>query len=209
MSEHEGQQDALEPVKVGEHDVRAPLELALIALLLGLAFEILFDGHPLGINFPIWAALCVAGLLVAAVFEDVKPSRFESLLAIPIVFFSIMAAVRQEGLSVFLAVVFTLLCLGLWVRTFRPGRFLRFGWLDLAITWVMVPIEALVRPWRTAATAWRKAVGEQGSRKRGWAWLRGFLIALPVIAIFTALLAAADLVFGDAVTEALRWLNLE
>ncbi|TFH34803.1 MAG: DUF4173 domain-containing protein, partial [Anaerolineales bacterium] len=30
-----------------------------------------------------------------------------------------------------------------------------------------------------------------------------------VIAIFTALLAAADLVFGDAVTEALRWLNLE
>lgn len=209
MSEQEVIQDESASMKKQENDVRAPLELALIALLLGFAFEILFDWHSLGINFPIWASLCAAGLLAAAVFEEVKPSRTEGLLAIPIVFFSVMAAIRQEGLSVFLAVVFTLLCLGLWVRTFLPGRFLRFGWLDLAITWVMVPIEAMVRPWQTAATAWRKAVGEQGSRKRGWAWMRGILIALPVIAVFTALLAAADLVFGDLVEEALRWLNIE
>ena len=209
MSDHDLTQDEPKPRNEAENDVRAPFELALIALLLGFAFEILFDGHALGINFPIWASLCAAGLLAAAVFEEVKPSPAEGLLAIPIVFFSVMASVRQEGLSVFLAVVFTLLCLGLWVRTFLPGRFFRFGWLDLLITWVMVPIEAMVNPWRTAGTAWRKAAGEQGSRKRGWALLRGLLLALPVLAVFTALLAAADLVFGDLVEEALRWLNIE
>jgi hypothetical protein len=195
--------------EVEKQDVRAPLELALIALLLGFAVEILFDGHALGINFPIWAALSAAGLLAAAVFEEVKPSRMEGLLAIPIVFFSVMVALRREELSVFLAVVFTLLCFGLWIRTFRPGRFLRFGWLDLIVSWVIVPVEAILRPWRTAAAAWRRAVGEGSAKRRGWAWVRGLLLALPIIAIFTALLAAADLVFGDLVEEIIQWLNLE
>jgi hypothetical protein len=110
----------------------------------GMCDEILFDGHALGINFPIWAALSAAGLLAATVFEEVKPARTEGLLAIPVLFFSIMAAVRREELSVFLAVVFTLLCFGLWVRTLRPGRFLRFGWLDLIVSWILVPVEAMI-----------------------------------------------------------------
>jgi hypothetical protein len=209
MSEEQSIKVEEEATEEKKQDVRAPLELALIALLLGFAVEILFDGHALGINFPIWAALCAAGLLAAAVFEEVKPSRREGVLAIPIVFFSVMVALRREELSVFLAVVFTLLCFGLWVRTFRPGRFLRFGWLDLAVSWVMVPVEAMIRPWRTAADAWRRAVGEGGAKKRGWAWLRGLLLALPIIAVFTALLAAADLVFGDLVEELIEWLNIE
>jgi hypothetical protein len=209
MSEKEVTQADEEPMEEMKQDVRAPFELALIALLLGFAVEILFDGHAMGINFPIWAALSAAGLLAATVFEEVKPSRTEGLLAIPILFFSIMAAVRREELSVFLAVVFTLLCFGIWVRTFRPGRFLRFGWLDLIVSWILVPVEAVLRPWRTAAAAWRRAVGEGGARNRGWALLRGVLLALPVIAVFTALLAAADLVFGDLVEEIIKWLNIE
>jgi hypothetical protein len=209
MSENEVAQTDQAIVVEARQDVRAPFELALIALLLGLAVEILFDGHALGINFPIWAALSAAGLLAATVFEQVKPSRTEGLLAIPVLFFSTMAAVRREELSVFLAVVFTLLCFGIWVRTFRPGRFLRFGWLDLIVAWILVPVEAMLRPWRTAAAAWRRAVGESGARKRGWALLRGVLLALPVLAIFTALLAAADLVFGDLVENILKWLNIE
>jgi hypothetical protein len=209
MSEKEVTQADEEPMEETKQDVRAPFELALIALLLGFAVEILFDGHAMGINFPIWAALSAAGLLAATVFEEVKPSRTEGLLAIPILFFSIMAAVRREELSVFLAVVFTLLCFGIWVRTFRPGRFLRFGWLDLIVSWILVPVEAVLRPWRTAAAAWRRAVGEGGARNRGWALLRGVLLALPVIAVFTALLAAADLVFGDLVEEIIKWLNIE
>jgi hypothetical protein len=209
MSENEVTKEELEMEEGEKRDVRAPLELGLIALLLGFTVEILFDGHALGINFPIWAALSAAGLLAATVFEEVKPARTEGLLAIPVLFFSIMAAVRREELSVFLAVVFTLLCFGLWVRTLRPGRFLRFGWLDLIVSWILVPVEAMIRPWRTAAAAWRRAVGEGGARKRGWAWLRGLLLALPVIVVFTALLAAADLVFGDLVEEIIKWLNIE
>jgi hypothetical protein len=38
---------------------------------------------------------------------------------------------------------------------------------------------------------------------------RGILLALPVVAVFTVFLAAADLIFADYVESVLRWLNLE
>ena len=189
--------------------VKRALEVTLIALLLGLAVEILFHGHALGINFPIWAALCAAALFITARLEGIQPSRWELFLFIPILFLSTMAAIRQEPLTVFLSVVGTLMLLTLWVRVFRAGRIIDFGWLDFAVAVIAPLLEALFRPWATMVEAWRRAVGEQGGRSRGLAILRGVLLALPVLAVFTALLAAADLVFGDMVEEALRWLNIE
>jgi CBS domain-containing protein len=39
--------------------------------------------------------------------------------------------------------------------------------------------------------------------------VRGVLIAIPILVVFLALLTSADLVFADAVQDALRWLDLE
>jgi hypothetical protein len=189
--------------------VKRTLEVTLIALLLGLAVEILLNGHPLGINFPIWAALCAAALFITARLEGIRPSRWESLLVIPILFLSVMAVIRLEPLTVFLCVIGTFMLFALWVRVFRAGRLIDFGWLDFAVAVIAPPLEALFRPWATMTEAWRRAAGDRGGRSRGWAILRGVLLALPVLAVFTALLAAADLVFGDFVEEALRWLNIE
>ena len=189
--------------------VKRTLEVTSIALLLGLGVEILFYGHPLGINFPIWAALSAAALFITARLEGIRPSRWELWLVIPILFLSAMAVMRLEPLTVFLSVVGTWMLFALWVRVFRTGRLIDFGWLDFAVAVIAPPLEALLRPWSTMGEAWRRAAGERGGRSRGWAILRGVLLALPVLAIFTALLAAADLVFGDLVEEALRWLNIE
>ena len=189
--------------------VKRALEVTSIALLLGLGVEILFHSHPLGINFPIWAALSAVALFVTARLEGVQPSRWEWLLVIPILFLSGMAAMRLEPLTVFVSVVGTWMLFALWVRVFRSGRLIDFGWLDFAVAVIVPPLEALFRPWATMTEAWRRAAGETGGRSRGWAILRGVLLALPVLAIFTALLAAADFVFGDLVEEALRWLNIE
>ncbi len=49
--------------------VRAARWAVGIAFGLGLAFELLFDGHVPGISIPLWVGLCVAGLLLAARFE--------------------------------------------------------------------------------------------------------------------------------------------
>ena len=185
------------------------LAITLIALALGLAFEILFDGHPLGISFPIWATLSLAGLLAAAYVEDVRPSRGEVLLALPILFLSWMTILRQEPFTVFLCVAGTLILFALWIRTFRAGTLPRFGWLDFAVALIWVPIETWLRPWATLSSAWRKTVGEGQARGSGWAILRGVLFALPILIVFTALLAAADVIFQNLVEQAFAWLNID
>lgn len=185
------------------------LPVALIALALGLAAEILFYGHTPGISFPIWATLSLAGLLAAASIENVQPSRWEVLLALPIVFLSWMTIFRQEPFTVFLGVAGTLILFAIWIRTFRAGSLLRFGWLDFAVALIWVPIETWLRPWATASAAWRQAVGEGRGRSGASAILRGLLLALPVLILFTALLTAADAIFQDIVEQALAWLNID
>ena len=120
-----------------------------------------------------------------------------------------MAAVRKEPLTVVLDVFGVLMLFALWVRTFRAGRLLSFGWLDFAISLILVPLEAIFRPWATFRSAWQGVFGAERGHGRGWAILRGLLLALPVVAVFLGLLAAADIVFGAAVERLLEWLDIE
>ncbi len=186
-----------------------PLKVTLIALTLGLAVEILFFGHPWGVNFFLWAALCVGALLFASMVERVDAQRMELLLILPIVGFAFITFLRLEPLTVFLGVVFTLILFTLWVRTFRSDDLLRFGWIDYAVAVMWVPLESWLRPWPTIGAAGREAVGERGAGGRAIPILRGLLLAFPILVVLIALLAAADLIFADYVEEALKWLDLE
>ncbi|HEY42617.1 MAG TPA: DUF4173 domain-containing protein [Anaerolineae bacterium] len=188
---------------------RYPVWLAIAALVLGVSVEVLFDGHVLGISFPIWSALCVLALLGTAAREGVRPAWLEAAFVILILFFSIMAFLRLEPLTVFLDLVLTLALFALWVRTFRDEKLFDFGWLDFGWTLIGVPLEAWIRPWPVAQTAWRQVVGERVERSRLLAVLRGLLLALPILVIFAALLVSADLVFADYVENALRWFDLD
>ena len=188
---------------------KRPLELTAAALLLGVAVDVLFDGHPPGISFPIWAALSAGALLLGAHWEGVRPDRSRLLILPLILFFSAILAVRQEPMTVALSLLSTLLLFGLWVRTLRHGRLLRFGWADFALAWITVPLETLLRPWATVAFATRRVAGDRATRSRGAAVVRGLLLALPVLIVLVALLAAADMIFHDLVENLLAWLDIE
>ncbi len=188
---------------------RHPLWLAIAALILGLSVEVLFDGHALGISFPIWSALCVLALLGAAAREGVRLTWPETGLAIVILLFSILTAFRLEPLTVFLDIALTLAFFALWVRTFRDEKLLDFGWLDYGWTFIIVPLEAWIRPWPVAQTAWRQVLGERDGRGQFMPILRGVLLALPILVVFAALLVSADLVFADYVENVLRWFDVE
>ncbi len=54
MTEENQKTDSVTEAQDQKPSLRSPLTLTLIALILGLLFEILFDGHPTGISFPIW-----------------------------------------------------------------------------------------------------------------------------------------------------------
>jgi len=192
-----------------ERKIQFPLILTLIGFLLGLAFEILFYGHPIGISFSIMALLCVAGLLIAARQEKIPFSKENLLLAIPILFFSIMSFLPLEPLTVFLNVVLTLMLFALWVRTFISGRLLDFGWLDFGLALSFVPIEAWIRPWGVLGEAQKRIFKEGQGRGVLLAIFRGLLLAIPILAVFLGLLMAADLIFQERVETALEWLDIE
>ena len=188
---------------------RTPLALAGIALALGLAVEILFHGYRIGISFPIWAALGIATMLVAARIEGVRPATTTLALIPLILLFAAVAAIRLEPLTVVLSMLATMLLFALVVRALLHGRLHRFGFVDLALTWLTVPLEAILRPWPSLGVVSQRAAGDRVARSRMFSVLRGVLIALPVLVVFIGLLATADLVFGDIVEDALAWLDLE
>lgn len=188
---------------------RAPLTLALIALLLGLIVELFFHDRPLGIGFPLWAASCLIGLYAAARLERVRPSAGGLALLPPLLACAALVAIRSEPLTVFLAVTLTLALLALLVRTFRAGRLMAHGALDLLLAPAWVPLEAWIRSVPLLDQALGRLAGERGRASPALPLVRGLLLALPVVVAFAVLLAGADLVFADALRELLRWLRLD
>ena len=194
---------------VGGRSVRLPVALSLLALGLGLLVEIMFYGHRPGISFFLWAAACVLAAAAAGSLERVRASTSAWLAMAGVLVFAGATFLRQEPLTVFLCVLLTLFLLTVAVRVFRFGRLGHFGWVDHAVAFLWVPLEAWIRPWPVAAEAWSSTVRERGGRKAAFSVVRGLLLALPFLVVFIALLSAADLVFGDYVELALRWVDLE
>jgi hypothetical protein len=179
-----------------------------MAIALGIAVEVLFYGHPPGISFFLWAALCVIAAVAAARLEAVRTSGSAWLAMAGVLVFAAATFFRQEPLTVFLCVVLTFLLLTIVVRAFRFGRLARYGWIDMAIAFIWVPIEAWIRPWPVANQAWSRTVQERGGRKVLFSVLRGLILAVPFLVVFIALLSAADLIFGSFVQRVLSWIDL-
>jgi hypothetical protein len=169
----------------------------------------LFYGHRPGVSFFLLATACAVIAVAAGMLERVHISASAWLAVAGVVLFSAATFVRQEPLTVFLCIMMTFFFLTLVVRVFRFGRLGRFGWVDMAVAFLWVPLEAWVRPWPVAGAAWSGTVRERGGRRVAFSVLRGLLLALPFLVVFIALLSAADLVFGDYVEQALRWLDLQ
>jgi hypothetical protein len=209
MEPEQSTKDHLDHLKEPSKRPNSAIRLTLTALFLGLSVELLFDGHPIGISFPIWTVLCSVALLIMAIQEGIFPSRSELTLAAGVLFFSVMVFFRVEPLTTFLNVTLTLILLTFWVRTFQFGRWIDYRWLDFALTPLLILVEAWSRPWSVARNVWYRFAGERSTRSRFLAILRGVLIATPILVILIGLLASADLIFADYVLDALAWLDLE
>lgn len=183
--------------------------LSLVALALGVIIELLFFEHSPGLSFPIWALCSIAALLGIAASISLRPSRSGWLLPIPILFFSAQIYLRQEPLVIALSVLLSLWLFGLWIQSFRGGRLLSYGWLDLAAAFFLVPLNSLLLAWAPLRRSLGELFGAGGGRRKLYAVLRGVLLAIPVVAVFVALLSSADLIFSGYVDDALRWLDLE
>jgi hypothetical protein len=183
----------------------------IVALVLGWLFDLLFWKHSPGINFAIYVLLCLAGGFYVLRMDGINPPVHSLILVIPILFFAVISFIRQEPLSLFLAYVFTLFLMGLLVTTFVGGRWGSFGMADYVTAYFRLTGGVLSKPFMLQNIKHQQqeeAVGTT-SKKNVWPVVRGILIAIPILVVFSALLSSADLVFAQRLDSFVSLFRLE
>jgi len=188
-----------------------PNRLWIVVIALGWLFDFLFWKRTPGVNFAVYAVLCLAGgLYLLLGVEKTKPARGALWLLIPILFFAAVTFVRAEPMTSFLAHAMTLFLMGLLAITYLGGRWIWYGLWDYVAGFVKLGGNMLVKPLTFSADV-RRERAESGApaRRSAWPVIRGLIIALPVVAVFASLLASADAVFQARLEDFLDLLNID
>lgn len=183
--------------------LRHPNRLWLVALILGALFDVLFWGQRVGANFAIFSTLCVlaGGLLLGS--EGLRAARPTRWLFIPLAFFAATSFLRKEPLTSFLAYSITVVLMGIIANSYRGGRWWQYRLPDYG-NGSMTLIGSLLGQNAEFARRVNKQRGAPLRRLPVAAIFRGCSIALPVVLILAALLASADAVFNQQMTDLLR-----
>jgi hypothetical protein len=122
---------------------------------------------------------------------------------IPFLFFTVMTFCRKEPLTLFLVYTFCLFSIGVIAVTYTGGRWFKYNLLDYGKNSFLLIASILYRPIVFFFCLEKEDVDKdhKSSSVPITAIIRGILIALPILAIFTWLLASADLVFQQKISN--------
>jgi hypothetical protein len=187
-----------------------PNRLWFIVILLGWAFDFLFWEKPLGINFAIYISLCLLTGIVLLRWEGLRLSRGAGLLLLPIAFLAAMTFLRLEPMTIFLSISMIVFLMGVFALTYLSGQWTRYAVIDYIVGYLRLFGSMIVRPLGFVAENRREQPSTtEKPQTHIWPILRGIVIALPVIAIFTSLLASADLIFAQRLESFVDLFNIE
>jgi hypothetical protein len=188
-----------------------PNKLWILVFALGWLFDFLFWKMKPGINFAIFATACLTVAFYLLLSDGLRPNR-TSLILLPILgFFAAVTFIHAEPLTMFLAYTFTLLMMTLLAVTYLGGRWMQYSFVDYLNKFLQLVGSMIGRP-ITFMTSVRKEQAEAGiqpPKRNIWPVVRGVVIAIPIIAIFAALLASADVVFGQRLEGLINWFNID
>jgi hypothetical protein len=185
--------------------------LWVVGIALGWLFDLLFWKQPFGINFATYSVACLLGGIIVLHVNRQYPAR-GALWLIPLIFlFVVVTSVRAEPMTVFLGVMLTLFLMLALTNTFLGGLWLRYGLADYIYAFLRVAASMIARPLSFGAEVRRERaeVPSPGKRPNLWPFLRGIVIALPIVAIFAALLASADAVFNNQLELLLKHFEIQ
>ncbi len=181
-----------------------PWRYGLAALIVAWLIDLFFWQTPPGVSLFLWTFAALAAGFGLAYVDHTRPSRWSFLLALAALFFSAFTFLRSEGFTQFLSFCLTLGSLFLLTATFRSGYWIAYRILDYVAALARLVLAVFVRP----PELFRPAIlpGENGApahpnwRKRGkfaGRILVGLILALPILAVFGALLSSADPIFSN------------
>ncbi len=188
-----------------------PNKLWILVIALGWLFDFLFWKKAPGVNFAVFWTACLIAAFYLLLSDGLRPHR-ASLVLLPLFgFFAAVTFVRAEPMTTFLAYTFTLLTLTLLAVTYLGGRWIQYALSDYFMKFLALMGSLIARPITFSADARKKQAdtGVQTSKYNLWPLVRGIVIALPVVAIFAALLASADVVFGQRLDDFIEMFKLE
>ncbi|MCL4473738.1 MAG: DUF4173 domain-containing protein [Actinobacteria bacterium] len=174
----------------------------IFAIFAGWSFDFLFWKQQLGINLAIFSSLCLTAGIALLCLEGVRPARNAILLLPVILFFTTMTFVRMEPLTVFVCVGAALGLTIVLVSTYVGGKWLHYGLVDYLTRTFRLYVSVFTRGMSFIQESRRLREVTGASRgdelwERLWPVIRGVLIAVPIVAVFAALLSSADLVFAQ------------
>jgi hypothetical protein len=172
-------------------------------LAFGLTGQLLFFDVGIGLNYPLALALLLCGGWIGRQ-RSVARRGMDLVLPIAALVLATFVAIRADPSIVMLDVLASLVLAGAalvsWsgtpVVTQPAATIVRLG--ALGVSWVAGGAGGALR------AAYRSHEGARpGSRRFAplLPYLRGLVLALPVIAVFLALFSAADAVFADALAD--------
>jgi hypothetical protein len=169
-----------------------------IVILLGWTFDFLFWKKPLGVNFAIFATLCLGTGILLLRANGLRLARESGLLLLPIAFFAAMTFLRLEPITVFLSISMAIFLMGILALTFLSGEWFRYSLIDYFFGYLKLLGSVIARPIGFAAETRREHPSLSEKRATHvWPVARGIIIALPVTAIFASLLSSADPIFAN------------
>jgi len=188
----------------GTRSPGSPGRILAIALFMGWAFDDLFYGKDLGVSVLLFVLGLLGTLFWIGRTEGVKHAPRNLWLILPLLFFAGMVFVRANAFLTSLNVCAVLVLLGLVLYFYSAGRPVTQPLFGYAAALLLTGANMLVRAAPVVRAGVNPEIIRQVGARRLLPILRGLLLALPVLSLFTCLLASADLVFASYVSGIFR-----
>ena len=181
--------------------IRHPWRFFIVSLLAAWAVDFLFWEKPVGISFLIWVTILLLGAVFLMHSEGVQFARQSFVLIGAILLLAAVGFLRQESFTRGFSILLTIGLIWLLTSTLQNGFWVRFRIIDYISAGFQAAVAALVRPLdlfkRDATLVDADTVQQKKAPRKLLPYLRGFLLALPILFILGGLLASADPIFSD------------
>lgn len=180
--------------------------------ILSFAIDFLFWQKPFGYSYAIWVGLILVVSLLLT-WKEKKKIHPEGYFLIAAMVATTAAAVwrMEEGTRGFNTIA-SLILIALTCDTLITGGALRFRVIDAILRMILVVFAAFERPIQAliAMGQNKKTNGNPGTWKRKIApVMRGILIAIPILLVFSVLFSSADPIFEKALKDFFEWLKID
>jgi len=202
-----------EPISPASRSLPRHLPLFFVGgFVLSAAIDLLFWNKPFGLSYALWVALVLAISLLLSLREGKNLPLNTFALMLGVLLTAAAAVWRMEAGTRAYNVLASLFLLALTCDTLLTGGALHFRLWDAFLRLFLLVFAAFERPIQAVIARGERKQNRPGTpswRKQSAPYLRGVLIALPVLAIFSALLASADPIFENLVRQFFAWLRID